>query len=257
MKTKAKYLSQKIIIKGEKMDKEKTIESKTLSAEPAKIVVPGDILKESMDILPGTGTFRENKNIISKVLGIARTDGRVISVTPLSGVYIPQRRDYIIGEISGINFSNWSVDISGPYEANLPISEVNGYIERDADLSRYYAVGDIIFAKVNDISKTKYITLSMKDPKARKLTGGFITELTPSKVPRLIGKAGSMITLIKERTNSFISVGQNGRVWIKGEDDNVALQAIEMIEKYSHTQGLTDKISDMLDKALGKPKEKE
>lgn len=239
------------------MDDEKTVDSDACPPEAARIVVPGDILKESMEILPGAGTFRENKNIISKVLGIARTDGRVISVTPLSGVYIPLRRDYVIGEITGINFSSWSVDIKGPYEANLPISEVNGYIERDADLSRYYAVGNIIFAKVSDVSKTKYVTLSMKDPKTRKLSGGFVAELTPSKVPRLIGKSGSMINQIKQRTNSFISVGQNGRVWIKGEHESVALQAIKMVEEHSHTPGLTDKISEMLDKALGKAKEEE
>ncbi|MFH1432435.1 MAG: exosome complex RNA-binding protein Rrp4 [archaeon] len=227
----------------------------TPSFGPAKVVVPGEVLKESMDMLPGTGTFREGKNIISKVLGIEKTDGRVISVTPLSGVYIPQKRDTVIGEITGINFSNWSVDIGGPYEANLSIAEVQGYIERDADLSRFYAVGELIFVKIHDISKTKYVSLSMKDPKARKLSGGLIVDLTPSKVPRLIGKAGSMIQLIKQRTNTMISVGQNGRVWIKGEHEEVAVRAIKMVEDYSHTSGLTDKISEMLDKELGKAKE--
>lgn len=219
-----------------------------------EIVVPGDIIKESMEILPGTGTFREGKNIISKALGIAKTDGRVISVTPLSGVYSPQKWDYVIGEITSINFSNWSVDISGPYEATLPIAEVKGYIERDADLSKHYAIGELIFAKVVDVSKTKYITLTMKDMKARKISGGFVVELTPSKVPRLIGKAGSMITMIKQRTNCFLSVGQNGRVWLKGDHEDIACKAIKMLEDHSHTPGLTDKISEMLDKELKKGK---
>jgi exosome complex component RRP4 len=251
---------------GEKMEKE-TMEKETNADandkvrpahnESSKIVVPGEILKESMDILPGFGTFREGKNIISKMMGVSRTDGRVISVTPLSGVYIPQGGDYVIGEVTGINFSNWSVDIAGPYEAYLTITEDKSYIERDADLSRFHAIGELIFAKVNDVSKTKYIYLTMRDPKTRKLSGGVVGELTPSKVPRLIGKAGSMINLIKDRTNCLISVGQNGRVWVKGEHEKLALEAINMVEKYSHTTGLTDKITEMFNKELGKPKERQ
>ncbi len=243
------------MIKGEKMDKEiKVKKTEESPGVPSKIAVPGEVIKESMDILPGSGTFRDGKNIVSKVLGIAKTDGRVITVSPLSGVYNPQKWDYVIGEITTINFSNWSVDISGPYDAVLPIAEVRGYIERDADLSKHYAVGDLIFAKICEVSKTKYINLTMKDPKTRKLAGGLVVEMTPSKVPRLIGKAGSMISLIKERTNCFISVGQNGRVWLKGDNEPVALKAIKMIEEFSHTPGLTDKISNTLDKEIGAQK---
>lgn len=223
----------------------------TSAHEQSRIVVPGEILKESMDILPGFGTFRDGKNIISKVMGVAKTDGRVISVTPLNGVYIPQMGDYVIAEVTGINFSNWSVDIGGPYEAFLTITEDKSYIERDADLSKFHPIGELIFAKVNDVSKTKYIYLTLRDPKTRKLAGGVVGNLTPSKVPRLIGKAGSMINLIKQRTNCLISVGQNGRVWIKGDHEKLALQAVGMVEEYSHTIGLTDKITEMFNKTLG------
>lgn len=268
---KAKSLTRQIIIKGENMYEKTTIKkiTKPTNYTAAKentttknnerpirsttqIVVPGDILVESMEMLPGTGTFREGKKIISKILGIVKTTGRVISINPLNGVYIPHAGDFVLGEITGINFSNWSVDISGPYEANLSIPEVKGYIERDADLSKIYAIGELIITKVIDISKTKYVSLSMKDPKTRKLNDGFTVSLTPSKVPRLIGKSGSMINIIKERTNCLISVGQNGRVWIKGEHENIAQEAIKMVEDYAHIPGLTDKISEMLDKKLGK-----
>jgi len=72
--------------------------------------------------------------------------------------------------------------------------------------------------------------------------------ITPSKVPRLIGKQGSMIELIKNKTNCQIIVGQNGVVWIKGEQEGLAAKAILTIENESHISGLTDKITAMLEK---------
>ena len=52
-----------------------------------------------------------------------------------------------------------------------------------------------------------------------KFRGGIIVDITPTKVPRLIGKKGSMINMIKDKTNCKIIVGQNGLVWVKGEED--------------------------------------
>jgi len=80
--------------------------------------------------------------------------------------------------------------------------------------------------------------------------GGKIIDVTPSKVPRIIGKQGSMIKMIKEGTGCNIVVGQNGKVWIKGErieDEVKATEVILKIEQESHTQGLTDTIKSILE----------
>ncbi len=86
----------------------------------------------------------------------------------------------------------------------------------------------------------------MRDMLARKLHGGTVIKVTPSKIPRIIGKAGSMINLIKERTRTDIFTGQNGYVWIRGEDKALAIEAILTIDRESHTPGLTEKIEKML-----------
>jgi len=88
--------------------------------------------------------------------------------------------------------------------------------------------------------------LTMKEPMARKLKGGVTIRITPSKVPRLIGKEGSMINTIKEKTGTVIRVGQNGVVWISGEKVDKAIKAIKMIEEKSHIIGLTEEISKLL-----------
>ncbi|MEM2734784.1 MAG: KH domain-containing protein, partial [Candidatus Bathyarchaeia archaeon] len=75
------------------------------------------------------------------------------------------------------------------------------------------------------------------------------------KIPRLIGRKGSMITMLKRETGCRIIVGQNGVVLISGRDDRAeraAVEAIYKIEREAHTQGLTDEIKEMLRKELGR-----
>ena len=67
-------------------------------------------------------------------------------------------------------------------------------------------------------------------------------------MPRLIGKKGSMINMIKDKTGCKIVVGQNGLVWVKGkqEMEQIVKDTIKLIEKEAHTSGLTDRIKNRL-----------
>jgi exosome complex component RRP4 len=91
----------------------------------------------------------------------------------------------------------------------------------------------------------------MKGPGLRKLIGGRIISVNPYKVPRIIGKMGSMVNLIKDHTKCIITVGQNGLIWINGEPKNelIAVNTIRKIEREAHTSGLTDKIKEYLEKS--------
>ncbi len=223
-----------------------------LKVKDKEIVVPGEVLAEGMDYLPSYGVFREQDKIIAMHLGLISISGRVIKLIPLSGRYIPKRDDVILGKIADIGFSGWRVDIGWAFEANLGLKDATSeFIEKRADLTQYYNYGDIIVAQISHISGSKIIDLSMKGPGLRKLKGGKIIEISPSKVPRVIGKQGSMVTLIKEKTNCKIIVGQNGKIWISGvnsESESLATNAIYKIEQESHLDGLTDRIKEFLEK---------
>lgn len=224
-----------------------------LNVKPREIVVPGEPLAEGLEYLPSGGTYRENENIYASKLGIVEIDGKIIKVIPLTGVYIPSKDDRVIGKVIDFGFSDWYVDIGSPYPANLRMSEVvTGYVDlMKTDLSKYLDIGDIIFTKILNISKSKFIQLTMKDIGLKKLSDGKIIKIIPYKVPRVIGKQGSMINLIKEKTNCEIIVGQNGWIWIKGkntEDELLATKVIYLIESESHLSGLTEKIKQMLDR---------
>ena len=210
-------------------------------------VIPGEVIMNSMDYLPGKNCFREGDAIIAKRLGIVSIENRVISIIPLSGGYIPKPGDMVIGEVVDIQSNGWVMNIDSSLSTYLPLSGVREYIDTTkTSLSRFYSVGDILYAKVSVVNSIDSIHISMQDTRARKLRGGRIVHINPAKVPRLIGREGSMISMIKERSGCRISVGQNGLVWIEGGNEDLAIKAIEFIDKEAHIEGLTDKIAEML-----------
>lgn len=216
-----------------------------------ELVVPGQEIAEGIDYLPGDGTFREENKLISLRLGLFNLDGRLTKIIPLRGKYIPKPNDMIIGRIKEVGVSNWRIDFGWAFDATLFLKEGSKeYIPNGADLNKYYETGEIIVTKIINVYSSKALDLTMKAPGCRKLTGGKIIKVEPSKVPRIIGKQGSMISMIKEATGCNITVGQNGLVWISGpsfEKEKLATDAIHKVEQLAHSEGLTDKISKFLE----------
>ena len=214
-----------------------------------QLVIPGESLAQGLDYLSSSGTYRVSNEIRAKVMGLVRLKDKYVSVIPLAGVYIPKHGDGVIGIIEDLQTTIWIVNINSPYDAIMTLSEaVESFVDLSkTDISVYYDIGDLIFAKVLNVSKSKSVSLTMNDYKAQKLVGGRILKITPSKVPRLIGKEGSMVELIKGKTKCQIVVGQNGVVWLKGEKEALATKAVLMIEQEAHTEGLTDRITQLLE----------
>jgi len=218
------------------------------------IAVPGEELAVGMDYIPSTGTYRDGDKIIAAQLGIVSVSGRVIKLIPLSGRYMPKTGDTVLGRITNMTFSSWFVDIGYAYEAALSLKDATSeFIERGADLSKYFDFDDVIVAKIVNVTRSNAIDLSMKGPGLHKLKGGKLVFVIPSKVPRIIGKQASMINLVKEKTGCKITVGQNGWVWIQSDDpkkEMVATKVIEYINENAHRNGLTDNVSKMLAEEL-------
>jgi exosome complex component RRP4 len=219
--------------------------------EDKEIVIPGDILADE-EYHSGRGTFKENDKVCSSLVGLVAIRDKKISVIPLQSKYIPKRGDVVIGEVTDIRFSMWNLDINSPYSGFLPASDVFGKEKRE--LNRTFDVGDVLFLRVVDVDEVKKVKLGLKGRGLGKFRGGILINITPTKVPRLIGKKGSMINMIKDETRCEVIVGQNGVVWVKGEPsmERVAEKVINMIEDQAHTSGLTDRVRDMLAKLLGR-----
>jgi len=218
-----------------------------MSKSSREIVIPGHYLGEMKDFKPGRGTLVEKGKIYSNVLGIVHESPPYINVIPIKGRYDAIAGDLVIGIVEEPMSSSWLVDINAPYPALLHVNEVPWNVDF-GETEKFLNTGDSIMAKVLQVDLEKKLQITLKDRNLYKIRGGHIINVEPSKVPRIIGKKGSMINILKKHTRCRIFVGQNGRIWIDGDDKNVALaqQAIELIEEQSISFGLTNKVEEFL-----------
>ena len=217
-----------------------------------EIVVPGDLLSES-GLKAGPGTYVESGHIYAAQLGIKTTRSDVVGVVPLSGQYIPIRGDMVIGKIVDMGASNWYVDINAAHQSSLHVNEVPWRVEF-GETGKFMTVGDLVSLKVVGVDELGKVQISMKEHGLRKLAGGVVIEVAPSKIPRVIGRSGSMIQMLKNATSCRIYVGQNGRIWVDGDLDSMlkAIDAIKLIEAEAHSTGLTEKVEKLLGQKSGK-----
>jgi exosome complex component RRP4 len=216
-----------------------------------EVVVPGEVLAVGMDYLPSYGTHREGDKILASRLGLVTIEGKVIKLVPLSGVYLPKAGDTIIGPVVEILLSGWRVGTNSAYPAVLNMKDATSeFIPRGANLTRYIAIGDYVMVKIFNVTSQNLVDITMKGPGLRKLKGGRVISVNANKVPRIIGKQGSMVSMIKDYTNCQILVGQNGIVWIQGTEparEMLAVETIKKIEREAHLVGLTDRIKAFLE----------
>lgn len=228
-----------------------------LYVKDRQIVVPGEPIGEQGKFSIEGHVFRVNKKFYSKVLGVVYIDEdrKLARVIPLRGKYIPVEGHKVIGKIVEVGFTNWVVDINSPYSAILPVSEVTSKpvnISRN-ELARILDEGDLILAKVVSFDFTKDPVLTIKESKLGKIPRGSLVEISPQKVARIIGKKGSMISLIEEMLDVQLIVGQNGRVVVVGKDplkEEIAVLAIKKIDAEAHITGLTDRIKEFISERL-------
>lgn len=225
----------------------------SLIQQDRAIVVPGEVLATGMSYLPSGGTYRHGDKILCSRLGILKIEGKVLRVIPVSGVYYPKVGDVIVGQVIDILMSGWRIDTNSPYSAVMPLKDATTtFIEKTDDLSKYFALGDYVVSRITNVTSQKLVDVTMKAPGLHKLVGGRLLSVNPSKVPRIIGKQGSMVSLIKEATGCKIVVGQNGIIWLEGDPEkaSIATEALQKIEKEAHTSGMTEKIKELLEKRL-------
>lgn len=210
-----------------------------------KIVVPGEVIAKGDNLLPGEWTEKVDGKIKALKYGLAEESNNLVKVIPLSGVYNPRRGNVVIGKVENITFNGWILDIGTPENAFLSLMEVPRFVNKD-NLEEVMEIGDAAVVKIWGINK-RGIDLSLKSRGLGKIDRGIIIQINPYKVPRVIGKEGSMVKIIKDETGCNVTVGQNGLIWIEGEtveDELFAKKAINFVSENSYLSGLTEKLQE-------------
>lgn len=185
--------------------------------------------------------FREEGKILSNVTGLYRGNGRQTRVIPSKGPYIPKEGDLVIGIVKLIFDTFWIVDTGSPYRSIILKEEVVKTRDR-VNLKEYFDIGDIVSGKVAGVNEVHSNILQ----RPWKLEKSLIIKVNPKRIPRVVGKNRSMLEIIKQKTGVRIVVGQNGLIWLKGGDINLAVEAIRKIEREAQSRGLTNRITEYL-----------
>ncbi len=227
--------------------------------EAKQLVTPGELLAEG-DYQAGENTYIEAGKIFASRIGLVDADNKKVNVVALRAFYVPKVGDIIIGSVTEVGFNGWTVNIKAPYEAMLRASDVlsRPFKPQNDELCQVLDAGDLIVAKIASYDRAHDPQLTVGEPGLGKITRGQLMHVTPTKIPRVIGRKGSMISMIKQETNCQIILGLNGTILVTGKslpDEELAIKAIRKIEQESHTSGLTDRITQLLKEEKAKREE--
>ena len=214
-------------------------------------VLPGDFITTSPLRLQDNVVL-DGKRIISTTIGLSDVSTDNVRVISLTGIYIPKIDDLVIGRIEYIFGNSWFADINSCYQGMLLGQDVfgRGSYPTNSEMKNRLEKGDIIFAKIANFDRQREPLISIADKNLGKIDSGELIKISPSKIPRLIGKQGSMIQTIEGSTNASITVGQNGLIVVSCDETNgllKALTAIRMIDEQAHIINLTDRVKKMLE----------
>ncbi len=226
-----------------------------------EIVVPGEVITEDIEnFIPGRCAVynKERTKIVSLCIGLKQIKKNYINVIPLRGFYTPHPGDKVIAVIVDKNPVKYKCDIKAKEYAQLKpkntakrskMRMLRGGSRSNQGESEVYEIGDTIVAKVISADRLNMPELTTVGKYLGKKTDGMIISIDPPKVPRIIGRNGSMIKMLKSQTNCNIFVTQNGRIWIKGYDiknERLLIDCIYKITREAHTVGLTDRMQNYI-----------
>ncbi|MEW6036506.1 MAG: KH domain-containing protein [Candidatus Micrarchaeota archaeon] len=198
-----------------------------------RVILPGEKIADGRINAPNT--FYDGGATYAAVIGMVDDEGRYI---PLENRYRPVVGDVVVGSVVDVRHAGYEVDLNLPQGGFIPTRDVRLTLQR----------GDFVICKIKSVTEVGDVDLG----EVRRLPKGKIIEFPSAKVPRLIGKKSSMITLLNNYTGGDIMVGNNGYVWMSEKSDMpLLLRAIKMIERKAHKSGLTDEMAAFLRKETG------
>lgn len=218
------------------------------------LVAPGDKLAEGdYKILTPTTIYKVDNYYYSSVVGLLEFNAqeKSLKIIPLKGSYYPKVGDVVIGIVSDVGLTNWELDIRAPFPGTLYAVDYLGRAVNPSkeNLKDFLDVGDAVVGKIEVFDRSRNPVISTKGKEFGKVVDGALVEINPVKVPRLIGKKGSMQSLIESETGCKLIIGNNGRVLVLCEDEqyeDIVVRAIRKIEVEAHISGLTDRVKEFI-----------
>ena len=216
-----------------------------------RYVIPGDVITTA-PLRLDQNVALDGKRIMATCMGLSDVSSDSVRVIPLAGVYLPKIDDLVLCTITFISGSSWFADMDSCYQGMLLGQDVfgRGSYPTMEEMKARLDKGDLVYARIANSDRMREPLISIMGENLGKIDSGELVKISPTKIPRLIGKHGSMIQTIEAGTNATITVGQNGLVVVDCEESDgllKAIAAIRMVEEQAHLVDLTDKVKKMLE----------
>ena len=229
------------------------------------IALPGLIIENQVQ-MKSDNTSKIGDQLIFNKTGLIDVFNDQTNILPYKNIYKPKQGDFVIGIVIGFMPNGWQIDLFSYKKHMLPAAETpmlntqsndkNSYRRRPErfdptkhELKDFLKIGDIIRAEVIDAGRLGNSLLSMNQRGSlEKISNAYYIKINVSKLPRIIGKKGSMLKLLEDTSNTKLFVGQNGVIAIEGtiESYKKVKETINMISRNIFMKGLNDKVLEML-----------
>ena len=212
-----------------------------------QFVLPGDVITTG-DYRPDQNVILDGDRLVSTMIGFSETNENSVSVIPVTGFYIPNPDDLVIGKVISHNALSWEIDINSYYPGILLASDIFGKDyspSRDA-LSLKLNIGDIVLARVANMGSRDPL-LTIVGENLGRLDSGELIKISSTTIPHL---TNSIIQIIEVSTNVNITIGQNGLIVLKCDDSTgltKAIKSIKMIDMIRDSDSMEEKIKIFLD----------
>ena len=206
--------------------------------------MPGELLGPKTEMKAGTGAYEETEKVYSAIFGTKDKRSGYVNIASMNGFYMPVEGDLVIAIVTDVDQTIWITDVRAPSPAILRTNEVPWKVDF-GNTSHFLTVGDMAIARIKSYDEIGKIQITMADRNLRKINSGYLMEIPTNKIARIIGREGVMVNTLKKLTQSRIFIGQNGRVWIDGENESIS-KAILAIKKVEEGASIDD-----LEKILG------
>lgn len=164
----------------------------------------------------GHGTYVEDNDIKSSVVGVVKQINKLISVIPMRSKYVGEIGDVVVGRVTEIQKKRWKIDTNSRLDSVLLISSINlpgGELRRrnaedEKSMRKLLQEEDLLSAEVQNVFVDGSLSLHTRSLKYGKLSQGIFVSVPPS--------------LVKRRKTHFhnlpcgvsIIIGNNGFIWV-------------------------------------------
>lgn len=190
------------------------------SGAPARLVIPGDTIEVSGEFTTGSGIIKLNNKLIATQLGHIKENNGTIYLDACNSAYMPRSGDLVIGYVTSMRGNLWMFDIGGPFEALLPMS-LSPWNTQYGDLEEHMGVGDYALIRVQEVDSQQGVVCTMKGIGLRKVTTGVVEHIGSNSIKLFVGTEGKNLQRIKKESGCRITVADNGKIWIEGDESGI------------------------------------